>query len=106
MKALLSTTLMLSAITLAGAVLAAVTLVAVVLATAAPGFAAEFGIPRDSVPPPGPYGGVAPNRLDAYDMHREFARQAEHDRIHIRLGDPVRWCGTYPVPRGLPVLCR
>jgi hypothetical protein len=30
---------------------------------------------------------VAPNRLDIYDLKREFAREAEHRRIRARLGD-------------------
>jgi hypothetical protein len=103
MKALLSTTLLLSA----------VTLVAVILATA-PGSAADAAIPRDFVPPL--ERSFAPNRLDIYDMRREFAREAEHDRIRTRLGDPIRWCrpagrnedfGTaYPGPSGLLIVCR
>jgi hypothetical protein len=115
MKALLSTTLMLSAVTLAAIGLAAVSLVAVILATA-PGFAAEFAIPRDFVPPPGFYGSAAPNRLDIYDLQREFAREAEHDRIRTRLGDPIRWCrpaglrddfgAPYSGPPGLLIVCR
>jgi hypothetical protein len=92
MKALLSTTLVLSAVTLAAAALAAaalaaVTLVAVILA-AAPGFAADVAIPRNFGVPAEFQGGFAPNRLDVYDLRRELAREAEHQRIHTRLGDP------------------
>jgi hypothetical protein len=96
MKALLSTTLVLSAVTLAAVVLAAVTLVAVILA-ASPGFAADVAIPPNFVAPEF-QGGVAPNRLDVYDLRREMAREAEHLRIHTRLGDPGRWC--QPVATG------
>jgi hypothetical protein len=91
MKALLSTTLVLSAVTLAAAALAAVTLVAVILA-AAPGFAADVAIPRNFGVPAEFQGGFAPNRLDVYDLRRELAREAEHQRIHTRLGDPGPWC--------------
>jgi hypothetical protein len=91
MKALLSTTLLLTAVTLAGGALAAVTLVAVILATA-PGFAADAAFPPSSVVPAEFQRGVAPNRLDVYDMRRELAREAEHQRIRTRLGDPGRWC--------------
>jgi hypothetical protein len=97
MKALLSTTLLLSAATLAAGVLAAVTLVAVILATA-PGFAADAAIPRDFATPAEFQGSFAPNRLDIYDLRRELAREAEHQRIRTRLGDPGRWC--QPVATG------
>jgi hypothetical protein len=91
MKALLSTTLLLSAVTLAAGALAAVTLVAVILATS-PGFAADGAFPRGSVVPAEFQRDFAPNRLDVYDMRRELAREAEHQRIRTRLGDPGRWC--------------
>jgi hypothetical protein len=81
MKALLSTT----------PVLSAATLVAVILATA-PGFAADIAIPRNFGVPPEFQGGFAPNRLDVYDLRRDLAREAEHQRIHTRLGDPGPWC--------------
>jgi hypothetical protein len=97
MKALLSTTLVLSAVTLGALTLAAVTLAAVVLATA-PGFAADAAIPGDFVTPAEFQRGVAPNRLDVYDMRRELAREAEHQRIRTRLGDPGRFC--QPVATG------
>jgi hypothetical protein len=97
MKALLSTTLVLSAVTLAAGALAAVTLVAVILA-ASPGFAADAALPRGFVAPAEFQGGFAPNRLDVYDMRRELAREAEHQRIRTRLGDPGRWC--QPVASG------
>jgi hypothetical protein len=97
MKALLSTTLVLSAVTLAVVMLAAVTLVAVILA-ASPGFAADVAIPPSFVAPEF-QGGVAPNRLDVYDLRREMAREAEHQRIHIRLGDPGPWCRPVAISR-------
>jgi hypothetical protein len=126
MKALLSTALLLSAVTLGALTLAAVTLVAALLA-ASTGFAADAAIPRD-FPPVGFQGGYipnrldvpwsyAPNRLDVYDLRGEIAREAEHDRIRTRLGDPIRWCrpvglrddfGT-PYPGGRPevlIVCR
>jgi hypothetical protein len=81
MKALLSTT----------PVLSAATLVAVILATA-PGFAADIAIPRNFGVPAEFQGGFAPNRLDVYDLRRDLAREAEHQRIHTRLGDPGPWC--------------
>ena len=68
------------------------------------GAAAEFYIPnRLDVP-----GSYAPNRLDVYDLRREIAREAEHDRIRTRLGDPVRWCRPAGVPgrSGLLIVCR
>jgi hypothetical protein len=115
MKALLSTTLVLSAVTLAAIGLAAGSLVAVILATA-PGFAADAAIPRDFGSPPGLFGSAAPNRLDIYDLQREFAREAEHDRIRTRLGDPIRWCrpagqrddfgAPYSGPSGVLIVCR
>jgi hypothetical protein len=115
MKALLSTTLMLSAVTLGALTLAAVALAAVVLA-ASPGFAAEFAIPPDFAAPPEFQGGFAPNRLDVYDMRRALAREAEHDRIRTRLGDPIRWCRPagprddfgmpYSGPPGVLIVCR
>jgi hypothetical protein len=114
MKALLSTTLLLSAATLAAGGLAAVTLVAVILVATAPSFAADAAIPRDFATPF--EGGFAPNRLDIYDLRRELAREAEHDRIRTRLGDPIRWCRPaaqnenfgmiYPGPSGLLIVCR
>jgi hypothetical protein len=106
MKALLSTTLVLSAVTLGALTLAAATLVAVILA-ASPGFAADVAIPPNFVAPEF-QGGVAPNRLDVYDLRREMAREAEHDRIRTRLGDPFRWCGPGGVPGrpGLLIVCR
>lgn len=115
MKALLSTTLVLSAVTLAAVGLAAATLVAVILA-ASPGFAADVVIPRNFVAPEF-QGGVAPNRLDVYDLRREMAREAEHQRIRTRLGDPGRWCQpaatgrqdgmAYPGSAGmLVIVCR
>jgi hypothetical protein len=110
MKALLSTTLVLSTVTLGAGVLAAVTLVGVILVATAPGFAADAAIPRDFE------GSFAPNRLDIYDLRREFAREAEHDRIRTRLGDPIRWCRPaglrddfgmpYSGPPGLLIVCR
>jgi hypothetical protein len=118
MKALLSTTLLLSAVTLAAVVLATVTLVAVILA-AAPGFAADAAVPRGYGMPAEFQRGHAPNRLDIYDMRRELAREAEHQRIRTRLGDPGRWCQpvatgrqddfgtTYPGSPGmLVIVCR
>jgi hypothetical protein len=36
--------------------------------------------------------GAAPNRLDIYDLRREYAREAEHRRIRTRLGDPDLGC--------------
>jgi hypothetical protein len=115
MKALLSTTLVLSAVTLGALTLAAVTLVAVILATA-PGFAAEFAIPPAFATPPEFQGRFAPNRLDVYDMRRELAREAEHDRIRTRLGDPIRWCRPagqrddfglpHSGPPGVLIVCR
>jgi hypothetical protein len=111
MKALLSTTLVLSAVTLGALTLAAVMLAAVMLAAfilaAAPSFAADAAIPWD-VAPVEFQGGVAPNRLDIYDLRRELAREAEHDRIRTRLGDPVRWCRPAGVPgrSGLLIVCR
>lgn len=106
MKTLLSTTLVLSAVTLAAVGLAATTLVAVILA-ASPGVAADVAIPPNFVAPEF-QGGVAPNRLDVYDLRREMAREAEHDRIHTRLGDPIRWCrpGGVPGQPGLLIVCR
>jgi hypothetical protein len=97
MKALLSTTLVLSAVTLAAAVLVAIALVGVIL-TAAPGFAADAAIAGDFATPAEFQGSFAPNRLDIYDLRREMARDAEHQRIHTRLGDPGRWC--QPVATG------
>jgi hypothetical protein len=117
MKALLSTTLVLSAVTLAAVMLAAVTLVTVILATV-PGFAADAAFPR-GVMPAEFQGSYAPNRLDIYDQRRELAREAEHQRIRTRLGDPGRWCQpvatgrqddfgmTYPGSPGmLVIVCR
>jgi hypothetical protein len=106
MKALLSTTLVLAAVTLAGITLAAVTLVAALLA-ASIGFAADAAIPQDFAPVEF-QGGFAPNRLDIYDLRRELAREAEHDRIRTRLGDPFRWCrpGGVPGRPGLWIVCR
>jgi hypothetical protein len=106
MKALLSTTLVLSAVTLGALTLAAVTLVAALLA-ASSGFAADAAIPGDFAPVEF-QGGAAPNRLDIYDLRREIAREAEHDRIRTRLGDPVRWCRPAGVPgrSGLLIVCR
>ncbi len=115
MKALLSTTLVLSAVMLGTLTLAAVTMAAVILGSA-PGFAADFPIPQDFATPPDLFARAAPNRLDIYDMRREFAREAEHDRIRTRLGDPIRWCRPaaqnenfgmiYPGPSGLLIVCR
>jgi hypothetical protein len=106
MKALLSTTLMFAAVALAGITLAAVTLVAALLA-ASTGFAADAAILQDFAPVEF-RGGVAPNRLDIYDLRRELAREAEHDRIRTRLGDPFRWCrpGGVPGRSGLLIVCR
>ncbi len=106
MKALLSTTRVLSAVTLAAVGFATAVLVAIVL-TASPGFAADAAIPPNFVTPEF-QGGVAPNRLDVYDLRREMAREAEHDRIRTRLGDPLRWCGPAGVPGrpGLLIVCR
>jgi hypothetical protein len=102
MKALLSTTLLLSALTLGALALAAVTLAAVVLA-ASPGFAADVAIPRNFGAPADFQGSFVPNRLDVYDLRRELAREAEHQRIHIRLGDPGPWCRPVAISRpGLP----
>jgi hypothetical protein len=92
MKALLSTTLVFSAATLAAVMLAAVML------AASPGFAADAAFPRSSVVPAEFQRGFAPNRLDVYDLRRELAREAEHQRIRTRLGDPGRWC--QPVATG------
>jgi hypothetical protein len=105
MKALLSTTRVLSAVTLAAVGFATAVLVAIVL-TASPGFA-DAAIPPNFVTPEF-QGGVAPNRLDVYDLRREMAREAEHDRIRTRLGDPVRWCRPAGVPGqpGLVIACR
>jgi hypothetical protein len=116
MKALLSTTLVLSAVTLAAVTLAVVTLVTVILATV-PGFAADAAFPRGV--PAEFQGSYAPNRLDVYDQRRELAREAEHQRIRTRLGDPGRWCQpvatgrqddfgmTYPGSPGmLVIVCR
>jgi hypothetical protein len=97
MKAFLSTTLVFSAATLAAVILAAVMLAAVMLA-ASPGFAADAAFPRSSVVPAEFQRGFAPNRLDVYDLRRELAREAEHQRIRTRLGDPGRWC--QPVATG------
>ena len=107
MKALLSTTLVLSAVTLGALTLAAVALAAILIA-AGPGLAADAAIPPGFVAPPEFQGSFAPNRLDVYDLRRELAREAEHDRIRTRLGDPVRWCGPGGVPgrSGLPIVCR
>ena len=107
MKALLSTTLVLSAVTLGVLALAAVVLAAVILA-AAPGFAADAAFPGGPVIAPEFQGSYAPNRLDVYDMRRELAREAEHDRIRTRLGDPFRWCrpGGVPGRSGLLIVCR
>jgi hypothetical protein len=107
MKALLSTTLVLSAVTLGALTLAAVTLVAALLA-ASTGFAADAAIPGDFAAPVQFQGSFAPNRLDIYDLRRELAREAEHDRIRTRLGDPVRWCrpGAVPGRPGLLIVCR
>ncbi len=98
MKALLSTTLVLSAVTLSALTLAVVTLVAVILATG-PGFAADVAVPRNFVAPAEFQGGFAPNRLDVYDLRRELARDAEHQRIHTRLGDPGPWCRPVAIGR-------
>ena len=97
MKALLSTTLVLSAVTLGALALAAVLLAAAILVTA-PGFAADAAIRRDFAAPAEFRGSFAPNRLDVYDLRRELAREAEHQRIRARLGDPGRWC--QPVATG------
>jgi hypothetical protein len=106
MKALLSTTLVLSAVTVGAVALAAATLVAALLA-ASTGFAADAAIPQGFAPVDF-QGSFAPNRLDVYDLRREMAREAEHDRIRTRLGDPVRWCGPGSVPGhpGLVIVCR
>jgi hypothetical protein len=79
-----------------------------------PCLAAETAIPRDpftlaEYPP-----GFAPNRLDIYDLKRELAREAEHRRIHTRLGDPGRFCRPAavgeepgaPSPGLLIIVCR
>jgi hypothetical protein len=94
MKALLSTTLALSAVTLGSLTLAVAMLAAVIVATS-PGFAADAAIPQNFAAPAEFaefQAGVVPNRLDIYDFRRELAREAEHDRIRTRLGDPFRWC--------------
>jgi hypothetical protein len=96
---LLSTTLVLSALTLGVMTLTAVILAAVVLA-ASPGFAADVAIPRNFGAAAEFQGSFVPNRLDVYDLRRELARDAEHQRIHTRLGDPGRWC--QPVATGRP----
>jgi hypothetical protein len=101
MKALLSTTLVLSAVTLGALAFAGVALAAVILA-ASPGFAADVAIPPNFVAPEF-QGSVVPNRLDVYDLRRELAREAEHRRIHIRLGDPGPWCRPVAISRpGMP----
>jgi hypothetical protein len=56
--------------------------------------------------------GVPLNRLDRDDLARERAREAEHQRIRMRLGDPERICQAMAVggrllsPDLLVVLCR
>jgi hypothetical protein len=56
--------------------------------------------------------GVPFNRLDRDDLARERAREAEHQRIRTRLGDPGRACqamaveGRVPSPDLLVVICR
>jgi hypothetical protein len=78
-----------------------------------PGLAAETAIPHD--PTLAEYQrGFAPNRLDVYDLKRELAREAEHRRIHTRLGDPGRFCQPVavgeepaaPSPGLLVIVCR
>jgi hypothetical protein len=52
------------------------------------------------------------NRLDRYDLGRERAREAEHERIRTRLGDPAPACqamaaeGRTLSPDLLVVICR
>jgi hypothetical protein len=56
--------------------------------------------------------GVPFNRLDRDDLRRERAREAEHQRIRTRLGDPERACQAMAVegrtlsPDLLVVICR
>ena len=96
MKALLSTTRVLSAVTLA----------AVGFATAAAGRYCPHGLPgsrgrrRDPSEFVAPefQGGVAPNRLDVYDLRREMAREAEHDRIRTGSATPCAGAGPPACP--------
>lgn len=52
------------------------------------------------------------NRLDRYDLGRERAREAEHERIRTRLGDPAPACQATAVqgrvlsPDLLVVVCQ
>jgi hypothetical protein len=87
MKALLSTTLLLSAV-----MLGAVAMLAAVIFSTSPGFTADAAVPLNFAAPAEFEASVVPNRLDIYDFRRELAREAEHDRIRTRLGDPIRWC--------------
>jgi hypothetical protein len=56
--------------------------------------------------------GVPFNRLDRDDLARERAREAEHQRIRTRLGDPERACQAMAVqgrvlsPDLLVVICQ
>jgi hypothetical protein len=56
--------------------------------------------------------GVPLSRLDRDDLAREIARELEHRRIRMRLGDPGRWCealaaeGRALSPDLLVVVCR
>ncbi len=98
MKALLSTTLLLSAVTLAGW-RARSSHAGSCHPRDRSRFRRRRGIPPGFVRrPPNFSGAFAPNRLDVYDMRRELAREAEHQRIRTRLGDPGRWC--QPVASG------
>jgi len=81
-----------------------------------PGLAADTTIPREFITLAEYQGAYAPNRLDLYDVRRELARDAEHMRIHARLGDPPPGCWTVagvpredagsPYPRPQVIVCR
>jgi hypothetical protein len=88
-------------------------LLSTIVASAAVMLAASPSFAADLIPPngwaPAEFQGFAPNRLDIYDMRREMAREAEHQRIRTRLGE-YRWCQSvptgYPGSPGLTIVCR
>jgi hypothetical protein len=91
------------------ALLSTIVASAAVMLAASPGFASDALIPPNGWAPAEFQGSFAPNRLDIYDMRRELAREAEHQRIRTRLGE-YRWCQSvatgYPGSPGLVIVCR